>query len=116
MLMSGTVPLSENYEDIAGKLERLIESTAPAIALAFVDEQPRGIPVLSESAPSACSLWPAAQSGLLYASAEQHANCPLGARVMGFGDGESVQDALKSVVEKMCGCEYIDPEEAGNIR
>lgn len=113
--LSSTVPTSDIYGNTARQLEQLLEPSEPPIALAFVDERPAGVPALSQSAPSACSLWPAAQSNLFYATAEQHANCPLGAHVMGLGTGDSVRDALKAVVEKMCGCEYIDPEEAGNI-
>ncbi len=96
-----------SYEETARQLAEALGLTTTPIALAFVDNPPPDVPTFSGTVPSACAFWPEAEQGSFYASAAQHANCPLGAHVMGFPADESQQGDLQSVVEKMCGCEYI---------
>jgi len=104
-----------SYEETARQLAEALGLTTTPIALAFVDNPPPDVPTFSGTVPSACAFWPEAEQGSFYASAAQHANCPLGAHVMGFPADESQQGDLQSVVEKMCGCEYIAEDEPANI-
>lgn len=113
--MANSVQQHNTYDEAAHRLVDYLGLTVAPIALTLVDSPPPGVPTFTGDVPSACAFWPAAQQGPFYASAAQHANCPLGAHVMGFPDEQSQQDALQAVVEKMCGCEYITEDEAANI-
>jgi len=62
-------------------------------------------------APSACSFWRRAETARFTADARSHANCKVGAHVMGFSlAGEDMQ-ALGELVQTMTGVSYIMPEE-----
>src|SRR5690349_14985497 len=93
---------------------RLQLETLP-IALAFVQTVPEDIPMLEQAVPSACSLWRKAETGVFYAPAESHFNCPIGAMTMGFELSANLQEQLMGLVENMCACAYITPDEPPQI-
>ncbi|MBM3726854.1 MAG: hypothetical protein FJW40_15715 [Acidobacteria bacterium] len=97
------------------ELTSLLGLTLPPVGLAFVDGAPGGLTVFDGVAPSACSFWTRAQSGVFYAPAAAHHNCPIGAMTMGFQLPADVMSMLQDVVGMMARCEYIDPAEAGRL-
>ena len=65
-------------------------------------------------APSACSFWRRAETVRFTADARSHANCKVGAHVMGFSlAGEDMQ-ALGELVQTMTGVSYIITKEKQN--
>lgn len=88
---------------------------SPPVALAFVDSPPDGISAPDSEVPAGCAFWRKAESGVFYAPADAHFNCPIGSMTMGFDMPPSVMQELMSLVESMTGCGYIGPEEAAKI-
>ncbi|GIH03464.1 hypothetical protein Rhe02_15310 [Rhizocola hellebori] len=87
----------------------------PPVALAFVQEAPSLVPQVSRVSPSSCGFWPLAESSVFYASAEQHHQCQIGAMVMGFELPDPVMEQIGGLVNAMCGCSYLSPDEGDKI-
>jgi uncharacterized protein (DUF169 family) len=105
-----------SYDAIAVTLTEALGLDSPPIALAFVDaEAGRAISGQGKPAPSACSFWRNAETGVFYAPAEAHFNCPVGAMVMGFDLPKAISDELMELVGTMGKCGYISADEPGHI-
>lgn len=104
-----------NYATLASTLVTNLSLETQPVALAFVTKVPSGISGVTTEAPAACSFWRRAESEVFFAPADAHFNCPIGAMTMGFEMPDSVQQELMGFVEKMCGCDYLSPDEAGQI-
>lgn len=101
--------------DLSNLLESQLGITDPPVAIAFVDEQPSGVPRTDSVMPSACAFWRQAEQGTFFAAAEDHFNCPLGAMVMGFSLPEQQMAQLQEEVGMMCGISYVREEEVPNV-
>lgn len=101
--------------DLAARITAALDLDAPPVALAFVEAAPEGVPAFEGVAPSACSFWRAAEAGAFYASAAQHANCAVGAHVMGFPADDALMADLQAAVETMGACGYLGVEEPARI-
>lgn len=106
--VSGTAYWADEITTIFG-LDR------PPVALAFVPERPEQVAQTTHLSPSTCGFWPLAETGLFYASAEQHHQCQIGAMVMGFDLPDRVMQEIGGLVEAMCGCGYLSPQEGDRI-
>lgn len=102
---------SEYTEVISSRLA--LESTP--VALSFVESPPEGAARPDGEVAAGCAFWRKAETGVFYAPAEAHFNCPIGAMTMGFDMPPKVMQDLMSLVENMTGCGYIGPEEAAKI-
>lgn len=87
-----------DHASLAETLSDGLHLPRPPIALAFVDTPPDGIAELSGEVPSACTFWIRAESGVFYASAKAHHNCPIGAMTMGFEIPEALEGTLMQLV------------------
>ena len=101
--------------DLSNLLESQLGVTDPPVAIAFVDEQPPGVPRVDSVVPSACAFWRQAENRTFYAVAVDHFNCPLGAMVMGFTLPEQQMAQLQEEVGMMCGISYVSAEEVPNV-
>ena len=101
--------------DLSNLLESQLGLSEPPIAIAFVDEQPPGVPRTLSVVPSACAFWRQAEQGTFFAAAEDHFDCPLGAMVMGFPLPEQQMAQLQEEVGMMCGISYVREEEVPNV-
>ena len=100
----------------AGVLIQSLDLQSPPIALAFADaDAGRAFAAPAQPAPSACSFWLQAESGVFYAPAEAHFGCPVGALVMGFDLPKAVNDELAELLGLMGKCGYIASDEPGLI-
>jgi uncharacterized protein (DUF169 family) len=104
-----------NYETIADTLASRLGLDIPPVALAFTAEAPAGVRTSDAVVPSACAFWRSAESGVFFAKASGHFNCPVGAMVMGFDLPDSVSAELMELVGKMTACGYISSEEPAKI-
>jgi uncharacterized protein (DUF169 family) len=102
-------------ESVVAQLVESFHLTRPPLGVAFVIEQPTGVAGFEGAAPSACSFWRHAESGVFYATAEQHAECLLGAMTMGFPLTEAQMGEIGGLVEQMCGCGYITGDEPAHL-
>lgn len=100
---------------LAEELTSQLGLDIPAVALAFADSQPAGIPAATDAVPSACTFWRDAESRVFYAPAAAHANCPIGVMTMGFEMSPEVHAQLMQLVGMACGCGYIAADEPAKI-
>jgi uncharacterized protein (DUF169 family) len=100
---------------IADRIAAGLGLDVPIVGLAFVDSAPAGVPSFAGEVPAACSFWRRAETGVFYAPAAKHFNCPIGAMTMGFEMPEQVQEQLMSTVTMMCEAGYISPDEPAKI-
>ena len=101
--------------DTATLLTETLALDMPPVALAFLDSAPAGVAAPGAVSPSACGFWRQAETGVFFAPADAHFNCPVGAMVMGFDLPEAVSDELMGLVGTMTRCGYIGAEEPGHI-
>ena len=87
----------------------------PPVALAFADTAPQGVATGGAAVPSTCAFWRRAETGVFFAPAEAHFNCPVGAMVMGFDLPKAISDELMQLVGTMTKCGYIRSDEPGAI-
>lgn len=100
---------------LAERLTKLLSLETPPVALTFTDDPPESVPGPDQTVPSACSFWRLAESGVFYALADAHFNCPIGAMVMGFPLPDQVQQSLGDLMNSMCGCDYFGADEADKV-
>jgi uncharacterized protein (DUF169 family) len=103
------------YADLSATLTSLLSLDDPPVALSFVDGAPDDVGSLGRPVTSACALWREAETGVFYASAAEHFNCPVGAMVMGFSMPDELQKELGGLVQSMCDAKYLTMEEAERI-
>ena len=87
----------------------------PPVALAFHDTAPAGVAVTDDIVPSACAFWRKAEAGVFFAPVARHANCPIGAFVMGFELGDALMAELQSLIGQMTACGYVHRDEPAKI-
>jgi uncharacterized protein (DUF169 family) len=104
-----------DYRNLADEISSLLEVSTPPVAIAFVSAPPEGVAQTTNVSPSTCGFWRQAERGVFYATAAQHFNCQVGAMVMGFDLPEQVMREIGGLVETMCGCAYLSPEEGDKI-
>ncbi|HSV28538.1 MAG TPA: DUF169 domain-containing protein [Candidatus Omnitrophota bacterium] len=107
-------PLTEE-EMIADRLVAALGLTRPPVALAWAEIAPEGAALVDRAFTSACAFWVEAETRTIFATAEDHANCPVGAMVMGLPLAPEVQARLGELVVGMAGCGYLAASEAGAI-
>jgi uncharacterized protein (DUF169 family) len=104
-----------DYRSLATDIRALLELETPPVALALMAERPASVPTTTAVSPSACGFWRYAETEVLYASAEQHFSCQMGAMVMGFSLPQAITDQLGGLVESMCAAGYLAPDEAAKV-
>ena len=104
-----------NNAQLASKILSILQLENQPIALSFVENVPNGIQTFDQEVPSACTFWRKADSGVFFAPAQKHYNCPVGALTMGFDLPENVQKELMGFVHKMVSSDYLVMEEAEKI-
>jgi uncharacterized protein (DUF169 family) len=85
------------------------------VALAFMAEAPAGVVRTTKAVPSACTFWRQAETGLVYAEASDHYECPVGAMTMGFELPAAQQPAAQELVETMVGLGYFEMAEVAHL-
>jgi len=104
-----------NNRGIAVGLADNLGLDLPPVALAFRDAAPSGIATTDAIVPSACAFWRLAETGVFYAPVAKHANCPIGAFVMGFELEKPLMDELMGLIGQMTACGYVGAEEPAKI-
>jgi uncharacterized protein (DUF169 family) len=103
------------YRALSRTLVELLGLDTPPVGMAFVRERPEAVAAFDGDVPSACSFWRHAEDRVLYAPAEKHFNCPVGALTMGFNLPDQVNQELMGVVQKMCECGYLGADEPASM-
>ena len=103
------------FTELIAQLKQQIGLELEPVALRRVPGPPSGIPVMTETVPSACTFWRKAEQEVFYASADAHLGCPIGAMVMGFNLPPEKGDELMDLVKEMLSIFYIQEEEVAHI-
>ncbi|HEX2568315.1 MAG TPA: DUF169 domain-containing protein [Polyangia bacterium] len=105
-----------DYPILARQLEGLLGLTIPALAVAFRDAAPPGVPRVSKSGPASCSYWPLVHAGsVFYTEAEDHFGCAVGAHTHGVTLPPGRAKELDEMIGTMVGLEYVAAEEVAHI-
>ena len=99
---------AQTFIDLLGIFE-------PPIAIAYADAPPAGVAPLTARGPSACALWRLAETQTFYASAADHAGCPVGAHVMGFSLSPGTAQELTAAVGLMLDSGYMSADELAQL-
>ncbi|MBI2871601.1 MAG: DUF169 domain-containing protein [Chloroflexi bacterium] len=84
------------------------------IGIAFVPEALSGLSRPDRPVPSGCSFWRMAERDVIFTAPEDH-NCPIGVMTMGFQLAPEKEPEAKALLDLMCDCAYISPEELSQI-
>jgi len=103
------------YRDAAQTFTDLLGLSEPPIAVAFAETAPAGVAPFASHAPSACAIWRLAETHTFYASAADHAACPVGAHVMGFALSPETALALTTTAGTMLEAGYMAAEEMSHL-
>lgn len=105
-----------DYDTLARQLEGLLGLEMPALAIAFRDAAPPGVPRVSKSGPASCSYWPLVAAGsAFYTEAEDHFGCAVGAHTHGVPLPPGRSNELDEMIRTMVGLEYVAAEEVPHI-
>ncbi len=97
-------------------LTQLLNLTSAPVAIAFVDEPPRGVPHVSTIEPAGCGYWRRAAAGdVFFTTADDHKNCPVGAHTHNVTLSPGEQQELMGLVQTMIGLSYIKMEDVPRI-
>jgi uncharacterized protein (DUF169 family) len=100
----------------ARRLQELLGSSHPPVAVTFIDHAPAGVPHVAAAGPASCSYWKLAAEGrTFFTEAADHANCPIGAYTHGVPLTPEVMKDLQGTVETMVGLSYLRAEEVPAI-
>ena len=98
------------------RLRDLLGPGASAVAVAFVNEPPPGLPHVNRSVPSGCTFWKLAADGhAFYTDPADHHGCPVGAHTHGLPPGPDGGAALIDMIELMVGLDYVRESEVADI-
>lgn len=96
--------------------QKLLGLRLPAVAVAFRDAPPPGVPRVDAAGPSGCSYWKLAAEGMtFYTAAEDHYNCPIGSYTHGAELPPAKQQELMGLVGTMVQLGYVAMEEVPAI-
>jgi uncharacterized protein (DUF169 family) len=86
------------------------------VAVAFLDTPPAGLSKLDRPQPAGCGFWKEAAEGRsFYTSADDHANCPVGAFTHGAELSADKSAELQGLIGTMIELKYLDPAEISRL-
>jgi uncharacterized protein (DUF169 family) len=89
---------------------------SPPVAIAFLSSPPEGLPRVSRPDSAGCAYWNRAAEGqAFYTTAEDHANCAIGAYTHGVTSTPALETELQRLVNTMVELKYITSDEVPSI-
>ena len=90
------------------QIQELLGLKLPAVAIAFQDSAPAGIPRVASPTAAGCGYWKLAAEGqVFYTEASDHYTCPVGAHTHGVDLPPQVATELNGLVQTMVGMQYL---------
>ncbi len=90
------------------QIQELLGLKLPAVAIAFRDTPPAGIPRVASPTAAGCGYWKLAAEGqAFYTEASDHYTCPVGAHTHGIDLPPQVATELNGLVQTMVGMQYL---------
>lgn len=103
------------HQSDARELADLLALEHTPVGISRVSQEPPGIARAGRDLPSACAYWREGESRMIYASASDHHNCPIGMMVMGFEPPPDVANEAQILVGNMAELGYLDPSEVAHL-
>jgi uncharacterized protein (DUF169 family) len=103
------------YQSDARDLVQLLGLEHTPVGISRVAAEPSGVAAAGRDLPSACAYWREGEKRLVYASANEHRNCPIGMMVMGFELPQPVADEAQILVGNMAELGYLHPSEVAHL-
>jgi uncharacterized protein (DUF169 family) len=98
------------------RLQSLLGTRTPPVAIAFRDEPPAGLPRVDRAAVAGCTYWTdAAAQKAFYTEAPDHYGCPVGAHTHAVPLPSEVQAGLSGLVGTMVQLQYLKMEDVPKI-
>jgi uncharacterized protein (DUF169 family) len=105
-----------DYADLGNRLQTLLGLQRQAVAIAFLDKAPAGVPRVRPPRPASCSYWKLASEGeVFHTTADDHRNCTIGAHTHGVSLSPEKAAELQATIGQMIGLSYLRPEEVPQI-
>ena len=97
-------------------IDRLLDLSTPAVAIAFLPAAPAGVPHVSQSEAAGCGYWRRAAAGeVFHTTAPDHLNCPIGAHTHNVPMTAEQGQELQGLVQIMVGLQYLKMEDVAAI-
>jgi uncharacterized protein (DUF169 family) len=91
-----------DYADLGNRLQTLLGLQRPAIAIAFLDKAPAGVPRVKAPCLASCSYWKLASEGAVFhTTADDHLNCTIGAYTHGVSLSPEKAAELQSTIGQL---------------
>jgi uncharacterized protein (DUF169 family) len=103
------------WQSDARELATLLALEHTPIGISRMDAAPEGAARAVHELPSACAYWRLGEQRLVFATAEDHKNCPIGMMVMGFEPPPAVANEAQILVGNMAELGYLDPAEVAHL-
>ena len=105
-----------DYANLGNRLQALLGLKRQAIAIAFLDKAPAGVPHVNASRPASCSYWKLASEGeVFHTTADDHVTCTIGAYTHGVSLSAEKARELQSTIGQMIALNYLRPEEVPQV-
>jgi len=103
------------WQSDALELAQLLELEHTPIGISRMAAEPAGVARAGRDLPSACTYWREGEKRMVYATAADHRNCPIGMMVMGFEPPPEVANEAQILVGNMAELGYLDPSEVAHL-
>lgn len=104
------------YQKQAELLMQTLQLPQPAIAIAFTDKLPEGMPEFDTTVAAGCRFWQEAATGCFATSASDHELCSIGVHTHNLSDASAAQpQELQTALSAMIGLDYVRESEIAAI-
>ena len=103
------------WQSDARELATLLELEHTPIGISRMNAAPAGVARAEHELASACAYWREGEKRLIYASDQDHKNCPIGMMVMGFEPPPAVMSEAEILVGNMASLGYLDLAEVAHL-
>jgi uncharacterized protein (DUF169 family) len=103
------------WQSDAAELATLLSLEHTPVGISRLSTPPAGVARAGRDLPSACAYWREGEQRMVFATAEDHKNCPIGMMVMGFEPPPAVAVEAEMLVGNMAELGYLDPAEVAHL-
>ncbi len=103
------------WQSDARELATLLALEHTPVGISRMNAAPVGVARAGRELPSACAYWRLGEQQLVFATADDHHNCPIGMMVMGFEPPAAVATEAEILVGNMAELGYLDPAEVAHL-
>jgi uncharacterized protein (DUF169 family) len=103
------------WQSDAVELSELLALEHTPIGISRMSAPPEGVARAGRDLPSACAYWREGEQRMIFATAEDHKNCPIGLMVMGFQPSPAIAIEAEMLIGNMAELGYLDPAEVAHL-